>query len=134
MIEITPIADFPSDVRARFLAIRKLRVAKYCISDNDLDKICHDAHEKQILRELLIRAHFDPDFRFELIWNTKEALAQIPGGHSAALMNIHFRYELSNKAQEIKFDALENCIYLMPPVWHNIFNRERLKVMIDAKR
>src|SRR6516165_7836840 len=87
--------------RERFSTIRERRVAKYHIADNEMEKICSEADEKLMLRELLIRAHFDPDFRFELIWNVEEALGKLPGGCPKCLTGVRFREEAANIAQEI---------------------------------
>jgi hypothetical protein len=118
-------------LRESFSTIRERLVGKYYMADSDLEAICPEAHERPILRELLVRAHVDPDFRFDLIWNVGEALGQVPGGCPKGLTGISFRDETSNAAQEIRFDALESCICLMLPAWRDLFNRGRLEAMID---
>lgn len=117
--------------RERFSTIRARLVANYHMDDSEMETICPQASEKMILRELLIRAHFDPDFRFELIWNIGETLAKLPHGYPKGLAGVSFRDQDSPEAQKIKFDATEHCIYLMRPVWRGPVNRECLTAMID---
>jgi hypothetical protein len=117
--------------RERFSTIRARLVANYYMADSEMETICPQASEKVVLHELLIRAHFDPDFRFELIWNVGEALANLPDGCPRGLAGVSFRDQDSPEAQTIKFDATEHSIHLMRPVWQGPFNRECLTAMID---
>lgn len=130
--------DFPEarriESRESFSAIRERLVGKYAMSEGAMEALCPDAEERAMVRELLIRAHFDPDFRFDLIWNVEEALAQLPNGCPKALRGIRFRDDAWNAPHEIEFNPGEHCIRLMAPEWQDLLARENLEAMIDNSK
>jgi predicted O-methyltransferase YrrM len=75
------------------------------------------------LCEVLCRAHTDPDFRFDLIWNRRAAAERMPGPAGKDLMGMKFCEGSESVVIGKEFSDKDGTYHLIPPHWHSKMNR-----------
>lgn len=90
-------------------------------------------HLDLLVCDVLARAYADPDFRFDLIWNSGAALRQISSEADRVLSRVRFS-EADRIAIGRELTATKGHCYLLPPPWCSRETRTTLVQLLKGIR